>query len=1125
MVPLTHTEVRGGCAKDSHIFTRVINCCWSLFLWGLFLTVVVAIFAGGYLYLKLDDEVCNHIERIFVNHYTQFTVDVGSARIEQGRGIFVNKLSIVEPRTDGRPNGVLSIDELFLASTARIDAILSGKPKIDRIVVRRPRLRAVRSKDGKWNVAALLPPPKFSDDKPDLLIEDATLILEDVSRHAVAPLSIRGIDLKLSSGELAAAGGRPGPRPLLINGTATGAPAREFTITGSLCPESGMLDLTVEIHGLELSPDLLAAVPGALPAQLPPIEFYAAADATIRLSRTAVGKPLAWSTEVALSRGRLDYEPLPQPLTDLSAKIHADSAKLVVENLTGKFGNADIAFALNRNGWAANSPLGLAGQVKGLVIDSKLEAALPCGLERLWHRFRPNGNVDAEVKLAFDGQRWQPELTAHCRGMSLTDADKFPYPIEQATGTVSLNRSPTTGATRLGLDLTGMGNGRPIHIVAELDHLALPKIPVANGAATVAFGDMPIDSSNGVQLASAAAPENCPLVKPTGWVQVSGEGVSIHEELLAALPPRAQPFVRSLRPQGLIDFVWRYERNDPNAVRGETSLQLKLADCAIQYERFPYPLQQVRGLVTARNARYTLSDIVGRDRQGSAVVTCQGESEMYDNGLAAALVITGTNVPLDENLKQSLNPQVQQVWTDLRPQGRINFTAHVNQQPGQSKPVVQVDLQPFERSVTVEPVFFPYRFEQVDGRAIVTDGRVELKQLQGKHGRTDFTADGLWQAAPGGGWHLQLERVTADRLAFEPDLMRAMLPGVQKVIDRIRPAGNFNVYNSTLQFARRSDTTQVAAAWDVQLACHQAALRGDLPLDNITGGIRVMGTADGTNAVSYGELKIDSLIWNDMQLTNISGPYWSDSNIVHLGSKATEKLGQPPRRINADVFGGTISSDVTVEHTGQPRYNAQIMLGGVDLGRVARERLGGPGDLKGIVSGTMVLNGTGRSTYALTGHGDLDVVDANIYQLPPLVAMLSVLRNRTPNTTAFDRCKMVFDLRGEHIHFTKLDLLGDAVSLYGRGETNFDRRLNLVFYTLVGPADLPIPLWKTVAGHLSEQGLQLKVDGTWDNPQIHREAFPAVSQMLEQIGAEAGAGASAVTPPASAGIPWLTPPR
>ncbi|MEX2091584.1 MAG: AsmA-like C-terminal region-containing protein [Pirellulales bacterium] len=1087
---------------------------------------MAALVGGGYLYWRLDDEICRHVERLFANHYTQLVVDVGSARFEQGQGVYVNNLSLLEPRAGGRPQPVLSIDELFLACDAGMEELMSGKPHLQRIVVRRPRLRAVRQADGRWNVAALVPLPKFSDDTPEMFIEDATLILEDATRHAVAPLSLRGIDVKLAPGELASASGQTSSRSLVVSGTASGAPARELTFTGTISPDDGTLELAIEIRGLEVSPELAAAIPGPLPTQLHGVELYASADATIHLSRTTPGgTPLLWSADVSLTRGRLVHDLLPQPVTELAAHILADSRQLVVKQLTGKVGAAAVALACNRQGWAANAPLGLAGRIQGLVVNSDLPAALPAKLEQLWQRFRPSGIVDAEVQLTFDGQQWRPELTAHCRGLSLTDAEKFPYTIEQASGTVSLTRSPTTGATQLDLDLVGLGDGRPIHIAAKLDRLAVPKIPVGagGGAGAVAFGDLPLED-NGVQLASATSVA-APLAKPTGWVEVSGTGVSIHEQLLAALPEKAQPFVRSLRPQGLFDFRWRYERLDPSAPRGDTSLDLKLTDCAVQYERFPYPLQQVHGLVTARNGHYTLSDLVGRDRQGSAEVTCQGESEVSDAGLTLALVFRGTNVPLDENLKQSLSPQVQQVWSDLRPQGRVNFLAQVARQLGQEKPTIQVELQPHEQSVSVEPVCFPYRFEQVDGRAIVTDGRVDLQQLKGVHGRSVFTAQGVWQAAPGGGWQLVLSNLNADRLAFEPDFLRAVPLGVQKVIDRIRPSGNFNAYNSSLRFVRRPESPQIAAQWDLQLTCHQAALRGDLPLDNLTGGIRLMGTSDGPNVNSYGELAIDSLIWNDMQLTNIHGPLWSDSAVCYFGQQATAKLAQPPRRMTADVYGGTIAADAVLQHAGQPHYNAEISLGGVDLGRFVRERLGGPNDVKGTVSGKMSLAGAGRSTYALSGNGDLHVVDANIYQLPPLVAMLKVLRNRTPDSTAFDRCDAQFDLRGEHIHFQQLNLLGDAVSLYGRGETNFDRRLNLVFYTLVGPADLPIPLWKTVAGHLSEQGLQIQVDGTWDNPQIHREAFPMVNQMLEQIRTEAGQGAAAIAPPAAAGIPWVTPPR
>jgi hypothetical protein len=196
-------------------------------------------------------------------------------------------------------------------------------------------------------------------------------------------------------------------------------------------------------------------------------------------------------------------------------------------------------------------------------------------------------------------------------------------------------------------------------------------------------------------------------------------------------------------------------------------------------------------------------------------------------------------------------------------------------------------------------------------------------------------------------------------------------------------------------------------------------------------------------------------------------------------------------------------------------FQIDLHLGAANLGRFANERLGGPKDINGTVSGTLVLTGSGSSTQTLRGKGELHVVDANIYQLTPLVAMLKVLRNRTPDSTAFNGCDMDFTIQGEHVHFQHLNLLGDAVSLYGNGEADFNRRLNLVFYTLIGPADLPIPLWKTIAGHVSQQGLQLKVVGTFDDPKIERKPFPAVNDMLEQLQTGIQDGAATIAPAAA----------
>jgi hypothetical protein len=371
---------------------------------------------------------------------------------------------------------------------------------------------------------------------------------------------------------------------------------------------------------------------------------------------------------------------------------------------------------------------------------------------------------------------------------------------------------------------------------------------------------------------------------------------------------------------------------------------------------------------------------------------------------------------------------------------------------------------------------------------------VELPQVTGRHGRSGFAAQGLWQATPDGGWQLSLSGLNADR---------------------------------------------VNANWDVQLACHQTSLRGDLQLDSITGSVRVLGQCEGTNCNSYGELAIDSLIWNDVQLTNLRGPFWTDSSYCFLGQGATAKLGQPPRRLTADAYGGTLAADVQLQHDGQPQYHVDVALAAADLRRITSERLGGPKDLSGSVSGKLSLDGAGRSTYALAGSGELHIVNANIYKLPVLVALLKVLSNRSPDTTAFDRCDARFDIHGEQIHFSQLNLLGDALSLYGRGDTSFDRNLNLMFYSMVGPSGFSVPLLSSMAGQASKQILQLKVDGTIDNPQIHREAFPMMNQMLQQIQAEIQRGTSpsivqqpmpgvasptaapqVASPPAEASVPW-----
>jgi hypothetical protein len=475
-------------------------------------------------------------------------------------------------------------------------------------------------------------------------------------------------------------------------------------------------------------------------------------------------------------------------------------------------------------------------------------------------------------------------------------------------------------------------------------------------------------------------------------------------------------------------------------------------------------------------------------------------------GYLVDLVFDAAGVPLDDHLRQSLPPGIQQAWNELQPQGRVDFAAHVVHETGQPKPVIEVTLQPHKRSVVIEPRKFPYRFEQVDGIARYEAGRVELTNLRAVHSRVEFFAtSGTWQPAADSGWQLELRGLNADRLVpqRDRDLLTALPPTWQRIMDRLQPAGTFHVHNSSVAFAKSPQSDQLDVAWDIQLECSQAALPGALPLQSISGGIRLVGRRDAQSQYTMGELDLASVTWKDMQFTNVRGPLWIDRSFCLLGEAAAEKQGGQPRRITADAYGGSLAANAACQHAANSNYSLDVALGGVSLARFVSERLGGPQDMAGTVSGRLRLSGSGRSVQTLNGSGEVRVVDANIYELPMLVRLLKVLRNRTPSTTAFNQCEMQFAVQGEHVHFQKLNLLGDAVSLYGKGETNFDRELDLVFYTLIGPADLPIPLWKSIAGQLSQQGLQLKVAGRWDDPDVQSEPFPAVNEIIQQIQASA----------------------
>ena len=160
-------------------------------------------------------------------------------------------------------------------------------------------------------------------------------------------------------------------------------------------------------------------------------------------------------------------------------------------------------------------------------------------------------------------------------------------------------------------------------------------------------------------------------------------------------------------------------------------------------------------------------------------------------------------------------------------------------------------------------------------------------------------------------------------------------------------------------------------------------------------------------------------------------------------------------------------------------------------------------NLRGDLSGNLQLQGSSRGTHTLQGAGTMQLRDGNVYELPLVLSLLKILSIREPDSNAFDKCDVDFQVEGTHILFDQFNFHGDAISLLGKGEMDFDHNLRMVFHAIIGNDQLQLPIVRPLLGLASQQLLLLYVYGTLDDPKTTREALPGVRRAVEEISQEA----------------------
>lgn len=1035
-----------------------INRSWRCFRWAVILAVVALVAVAQYLVYRGDEEIRRFAEAKLAGHYPHLVVSVRSAHRVADEGIQIRGVSISDATTGAQ---LIDVEELFIECSAAWTELLSGDTSSHRIVLRRPTLYAITTGHNGWNVTSLWPPPQFSATPPPIDIENATVVVRDITKTAPSEIVLRDVNLSLRP---TVTDDEAGTRINRIEGSLAGEHIRRVEFAGWATPDGGAWHFSGGVDDLRVSPSLLKSLPGTSTADLTTLDALRTAKAGLRftLSRTRDSQnAVDFKLEGNLTEGRVEHAALPFPVGDIAGQFTLDNDGLRLRDVTARSGDTMLRLGCVREGYAASSPLRVYLECDNLdvnrnLIPGDLPALAP--LLKLYDRYLPKGRVNVtSATLQYDGQRWQADrLLVDCQNISFA-YDKFPYRMERGSGSFQLVDK------RLELHLKAHGPKG----VFNIDGVAEPVGPTAGMNFTISGNRVPLDDT----LSRALKPQ--------------------HRDLLADFNARGSVGVnlQITRPAGSSD-------------RPHVRMNVAVANCTMRHRLFPYPFTDVQGWVVVDGPQWRFLQFSGKNDQGK--VFCDGSFGPDGTGHHGLdLAFTGQNVTLENELRDALPAERRAIWDDIEPRGEVNLThSKVHYSTATKKVTIDADVVPAGDSVSILPRQFPYRLERLRGTLKLRDGHVEIERLRGAHGHARVSLDGTSTVDPAGRWQLELKNLDIEGIrAEDTDLQAAMPEGLRTAVRALGPRGDVQVTGSLTLSGGHDAAAPAESAWNLNIDMHEGMLNCSVPLEHIQGGVRLSGRFDGKKVQSSGFVGVDSLIYKNVQLTNVRGPLTIDGSNVFLGTLYLNRpAGEQANSLNADVSGGKIRGDSVISLGERPRFEVSAALyQPADLRRVSREVFTGREQLSGNLLGNIRVSG-GKGVHTLRGAGHLELRDANIYQLPVMVSLLSVLSLQTPDTTAFRKSDIDFRLVGDIVYFDRIDFNGDAISLLGKGEMSFDQRLHLAFYAFVGRDDWKVPVLRDLASWGSQNLMLVHVDGTVANPIPRQEALPGMQRLIEQLG-------------------------
>ncbi len=594
---------------------------------------------------------------------------------------------------------------------------------------------------------------------------------------------------------------------------------------------------------------------------------------------------------------------------------------------------------------------------------------------------------------------------------------------------------------------------------------------------------------------------------------IAAAGLPVDDLLRDALEkvlrgPQLQ-WLTQLNAEGTVDVAGRILTRADG--RPDVDLDVDLADMRARPGEPGYALTDVTGRLGITLGGMEIDKV--RARHGRTRLEVNGKTDWSgDAGGRVELTAAARDMAFDDPVIDLLSPftdaaELRNLWTARRPAGRfdVDVTYH---RLGDEQPDYVLAVQP--RTLAVDHKGTRIELAAVSGTILIEPDLVRLEELAGdfEGGRVALTGTVAHAGALDATLH-----VKARGRRITPGMRRTLPQTLIGVIDRLKIDGAYEINLPVVEMQAAQDphgAARTRVKGTVKLT--GGSMNVGVPIRDLVGrfDVDLEQTPDRAFPTVDMTARIESMEVLDRHVT--------DFEAVASSSRDAWQLVIPVMR--GRLADGTVGGSGRLG-LDKGAYEFRLALSDVDLTQliaddgnaddapVARASAGpdakndpadpGTGIHKGLVSASLDVQGVWGRPEKLRGRGDVQIREAQMYDLPLSLGVLQLTHLSLPMSRSFNRALMSYYVQNDTVTFERLVIESPNMRLAGGGTLNTDTRTLDLTLTSSNPRGLELgPLTELIKG-FRDQIITVRVTGTIDEPDTRIRQFTGIKRAWNDV--------------------------